>query len=168
VPNYAVGASNKDGYTGTDGSSDSATTMLAKFVNSIGPNNSYAWANIDTSAIGTDTISAATFYWYHVGYSKTKAASYHRRIRVGGTAILDSSATPAAAGWHNQALTSGQLSLINKTGETAILFEVNDPGDPYDRVWTIQTWDYTGHGRACYLAVTHAAAGGPTKFSILR
>ncbi len=170
MPNYPVTASNKDGYTGSVGSFDTTTTLIAECVNSLGdPITANAWANIDTSAIGTDTISAATLYWYHVSYTKSKSATYHRRVRVGGSAILDNSDTPAAAGWHSEALTSGELSLINKTGDTAIGFEVDDPGSSYDRVWSIQAWDYTPTGtRACYLAVTHAAAGGPTKFSILR
>lgn len=166
-----MNASADDETVADDGSSSStATTMTAKFVNSLGypPGTSYGKALIDTSAIGTDTISAATFYWYHTAYTKTKAATYHRKITVGGTAILDSTSTPAAAGWHNEALTSGEFALINTSGDTEIRFIVDDPGDPYDRNWSIQSWDYSDHSRACYLAVTHAPAGGPTKFSILR
>jgi hypothetical protein len=172
VSNYAVNASADDETVG-DGATTTGTAMVAKFLNSLGGVYAYGRALIDTSAIGTDTISAATFYWYHNSYTKTKAASFHRRIKLGtylgGTSILDSTATPPAAGWHSEALTSGELSLINKTGDTEVIFDVDDPGGTYDRLWQIAAWDYVPTGtRACYLAVTHAAAGGPTKFSILR
>jgi hypothetical protein len=167
VPNYAVGASAKDETVGS-GANTTGVDLNAFFSNTLGGLTSYGKALIDTSAIGTDVISAVRVYWYHVSYTKTKAATYHRRVKVGGSAVLDSSATPAAAGWHSQDLTSGQFSLINKTGETELRFEVDDPGSTYDRTWVVQAWDYGDHSRACYLAVTHAAAGGPTKFSILR
>lgn len=169
MPNYAVSASAKDGTNGS-GANTNGTSLVASYNYTTGDPTgapSDGFALIDTSAIGTDTITAATLYWYHTGYTKTKTNAYSRRIRVGGTAILDTSATPAAAGWHSEALTSGELSLINKTGETGIGFEMNDPGTGFN-AWTIQSWDYGDHSRACYLAVTHAAAGGPTKFSVLR
>lgn len=172
MADYPVTASAKDETVSDYGiDSTTATTMQANFINSLGSpaRTSYGKALLDTSAIGTDTISAATLYWYHESYTKTKAATFHRRIKVGGTAVLDSSATPAAAGWHSEALTSGELALINKTGETEVLFDVADPGGSYDRSWAVRSWDNGGAGAyACYLAVTHAPAGGPTKFSILR
>lgn len=172
MPNYPVTASAKDETISDYGaSSTTSTVMTANFLNSLGSpaRTSYGRALLDTSAIGTDTITAATLYWYHEAYTKTKAATFDRRIIVGGTEILHSAATPAAAGWHSEALLSGELALINKTGETEVLFEVGDPGGSYDRSWTVRSWDNGGAGAyACYLAVTHAAAGGPTKFSILR
>lgn len=167
MPNYPVTASAKDETVGS-GANTNGAALVVSFLNSAGGLNSYGRALIDTSAIGTDVISAATVYWYHDSYSKTKAAAFHRRVQVNGTAVLESSATPAAAGWHNEVLTSGELALINKTGETEIHFEVDDPGSTYDRTWSVAAWDYGDHSRACYLVVTHAAAGGPTKFSILR
>lgn len=164
MPNYAVTASADDGHTGsvndTSGTTISASWTYGSDVQTTG------FANIDTSAIGTDTISAATFWFYHVGYTLTSPApSRHRRIKVGGTAILDTTTAAGGAGWKSEALTAGELALINKTGVTAILFEVDDPSSG-GRNWQVQSWDYSDHSRACYLAVTHAAAGGPTKFSI--
>ena len=170
MPNYPVAASAKDETIG-HAANTTGVILTAKVVNTLGGLTSYGTALIDTSAIGTDVISAATFYWYHVLYNKTKAAAYHRRIKIdglSGLSLLDSSATPAAAGWHSEVLTSDEIARINKTGDTRIDFIVDDPGGIYDRYWEVQAWDYGDHSRACYLAVTHAAAGGPTKFSILR
>ena len=172
MPNYPVTASAKDETIG-DGANTNGTTLVAKFLNALGGLESYGKALIDTSAIGTDVISAATLYWYHVSYTKTKAATFHRRIKIGGLSglsLLDSTATPPAAGWHSEVLTPSEIALINQTGETEIRFIVDDPGSTYDRLWTLQSWDYVPTGtRACYLAVTHApASGGPTTFSILR
>jgi hypothetical protein len=127
-----------------------------------------AYAYIDTSPIGTDVISAATLYWYHVSYTKTpKAETYQRFIGVGASVILDSAATPPAAGWHSHALEAGELASINKTGNTGVWFQVGDP-TTQQRYWQIRAWDYSPTGTySCYLAVTHAPAGGPTKVSIL-
>lgn len=167
MPNYAVSASAKDETVGS-GANTGGTLLLALWNNSFAT-QSYGKALINTSAIGTDVISAAAFKWYHHDYTKTKAASYRRRITIGGTDILVSTATPAAAGWHSEDLTSGELALINKTGETEVLFNVDDPGSTYFRSWNVRSWDYDGAGGfACYLQVTHAPAGGPTRFSILR
>ena len=171
MSNYAVSASADDETVG-HGASTTGVDLIAKVLNSAGGLISNGRALIDTSAIGTDVISAATLYWYHVVYTKTKAATFHRRINIDdilvGLSILDSAATPAAAGWHSEVLTPGEIALINKTGYTELFFLVDDPGGAYDRYWEVQSWDYGDHSRACYLAATHAAAGGPTKFSILR
>jgi hypothetical protein len=167
VPNYPVTTSARDETTGY-GANTNGVALVSLFDN-LNTRDSYGEATIDTSAIGTDVISAATFYWYHDGYTKTKAASYQRLIYLGGTLIFNDTGTPAAAGWHSHELTSGELALINKTGDTGVLFDVGNPGGTYFRNWQVAAWDYGGAGaRACYLAVTHAPAGGPTKFSILR
>ena len=166
MPNYPVVASADDGYTGT--TNDTAgDTFAASWT--YGPDaHLTGFVNINTSAIGTDEITAATFWFYHLGYTLTApAATRHRRIKVGGTAILDTTVAAGAAGWKSEVLTAGELALINKTGVTAILFEVDDPAAG-GRNWQVQAWDYGDHSRAPYLAVTHAPAGGPTKFSILR
>ena len=166
MPNYPVTTSARDGVTGTHPDT-TATLLRAEENNSSGVHN-LVFADIDTSAIGTDTITAATLYWYHDSYTKTKAATFSRNVLVGGVNIFNSSATPAAAGWHSEALTGGELVNINKTGDTAIEFSVDDPGSTYFRLWTIRAWDYDSGASACYLAITHAAAGGPTKMTIVR
>ena len=166
MANYAVAASADDGYTGTINDT-SGTTIVAAWT--YGPDTQLTgFANINTSAIGTDTISAATLWFWHVGYTLTSPApSRQRRIKVGGTTILDTTVAAGAAGWKSEVLTAGELALINKTGVTNVVFEVDDPGSG-GRSWQLQSWDYSDHSRAPYLAVTHAPAGGPTKFSILR
>jgi len=165
---YPVASGDKDGTFG-DGSNTDGVGLVAKYVYSLGdpPPNSGGYAYIDTSAIGTDTISAATLYWYHSAYSKSKAAAFSRIIQVGTEVVLNSSATPSV-GWASQVLNSTAIAQINKTGETLISFGVDDP-NPYDRTWSVRAWDYDSGTSACYLDVTHApAAGGPTRFSILR
>jgi hypothetical protein len=166
MPNYPVTASADDGYTGTI--NDTAGTAISAAW-TYGPDTHLTgFANIDTSAIGTDTISAATLWFWHVGYTLTSPApTRQRRIKVGGTTILDTTVAAGAAGWKSEVLTAGEFALINKTGVTNVLFEVDDPAAG-GRNWQVQAWDYGDHSRAPYLAVTHAAAGGPTKFSILR
>jgi len=164
---YPVAASNKDETVGS-GASTTDPSMLSTYNYTAGT-YSYGRAYIDTSAIGTDVISAATFYWYHQAYTKTKTNAFSRIIRIGGLGFLSSSSNPGAAGWHSQALTAGQFSQINTSGETEIGFDMNDPGVGFN-AWTIRAWDYDGAGTyACYFDVTHApASGGPTRFSILR
>ena len=166
MANYAVAASANDGYVGT--TNDTAGNELRAEYSVVSGEVTAGFADIDTSAIGTDTISAATLWFYHVGYTLTTPALGRRRIiRVGGTTILDTTVSAGTAGWKSEALTAGELALINKTGTTRVLFDVDDPGAG-GRLWRLQAWDYSDHSRACYLAVTHAPAGGPTKFSILR
>lgn len=168
MPNYPVTASNKDQTVGTNASTTSTVITIAYNYGTTPTTYSYGLADIDTSAIGTDVISAATFYWYHAAYTKTKTNSFSRIITVGSVTILDSSGTPPAAGWHSQVLDSTAIAQINKTGDTQIQFNMADPTVGFN-TWTVRSWDYDGAGGyACYLAVTHAPAGGPTRFSILR
>lgn len=168
MANYAVSASADDETIG-DGASTTATVMLAHFNYGVTPATaSYGSGRIDTSPIGTDTISAATFYWYHNAYTKTKANAYTRGVWVGGVSILSSSANPGAAGWHSQTLNSTAIAAINKSGYTAFSFTVDDLGSGTNN-WQVRAWDYDGTGgSACYLAVTHAPAAGTARFSILR
>ena len=164
MANYAVAASADDGYTGNT----TGDEIIAQHVYVPFELHTYGFADIDTSPIGTDTISAATLWFYHLGYTLTAPApTRHRRITVGGTTILDTTVAAGAAGWKSEVLTAGELALINKTGMTHVEFEVDDY-TAGGRQWRLQAWDYSDHSRACYLAVTHAPAGGPTKFSILR
>jgi hypothetical protein len=166
MPNYPVAASEFDEQLGT-GANTTGTEIVASINNLIGA-NSYGYIRLDTSAIGTDTITSATLHWYHVGYTKSKTVGFSRRITVGASVVLDSALTPPAAGWHSEVLDPGELGDINPAGDTLVQFSVLDPGGLENRSWTIQTWDYTDHSRACYLEVAHAAAGGPTKFSVIR
>jgi hypothetical protein len=169
MANYPVTASNKDGTAGDSHDDTSALLSATQNNDPISPAYNYAWAELDTSAIGTDVISAATLYWYHSSYTKTKAATYGRVITVGASTILNTAATPAAAGWHSEVLTSGELASINKTGDTTVHFQVGNPGSTYFRTWQLRAWDYDGAGGfACYLEITHAPAGGPTRMTIVR
>lgn len=166
MANYPVVASADDGYTGTTNDTP-GDSILASWT--YGPDTHLTgFADLDTSAIGSDAISAATLWFYHLGYTLTSPASTrHRRIKIAGTTVLDTTVAAGAAGWKSLVLTSGQLALINKTGLTQVTFEVDDPAAG-GRLWTLQAWDYGDHSRACYLAVTHAPAGGPTRMLILR
>lgn len=165
---YPVATGDKDGTAG-DAANTDGVGLVAMYVHSLGDPapNSGGYAYIDTSAIGSDVISAATLYWYHQSYTKTKSLAYSRTIYVGASLVLNSSATPSA-GWNSEALSGAELAEINTSGETLVQFGVADPGTG-DRVWTVRAWDYDGSGTyACYLEVTHApATGGPTRFSIL-
>ena len=166
MPNYPVTASADDGYTGT--ASDTAGGEIVADWDYTLSSHRMGFADIDTSAIGTDSIIAATLWFWHVRYTLTSpATTQHRRITVGGTTILDVTGVAGASGWKSEVLTEGELALINKTGMTHVTFEVDDPGVG-GRIWRLQAWDYGDHSRAPYLAVTHAPAGGPTKFSVLR
>ena len=167
MPNYAVAAGNKDETVGYS-ANNTGSQMVAQYSTALGDVSSLGRAYIDTSPIGTDTITAADLFWYHTSYTKSKLTTYSRLISINGVGILNSSATPAAAGWHSQALDATAIAAINKTGESIIIFDV-DNANPYDRAWSIRAWNHVPTGvSACYLRVTHAPAGGPTRFSILR
>jgi hypothetical protein len=166
---YHCTASNDDGQAGNDANSN-ATTMIAEWSLLLSPNViSSGYANIDTSAIGTDEITAATLYWYTEADIKyPKAETFDKYIKIGSTVVW-SSTSIQSAGWASHALTAGELALINKSGDTAVTFHQVEPTQFQGfRRWTLRTWDYTPNGDySVYLVITHAAAGGPTKMTIL-
>jgi hypothetical protein len=170
MTDYAVGASANDGTGGTGGSAPNTTgTILSAEINSGLSADTFGWANIDTSAIGTDTISAASIHWVHHGYTKPKAIAFSRLIYVDSTIILDTADAPGiSGGWDSHDLTAGEFSLIDTSGVTAIVFDVADPGGSNYRKWDIRAWDYDGGISDAYLSITHAAAGAPPRTTILR
>lgn len=171
MPTYGVAASNKDGWAGTNGPSTTDTVLRAEQSRLLDPDLvRYGWAKIDTSPIGTDEISAATLWWYTESCIKSpKSETFDHYIQIVGGGAIYASTVQEAAGWKSHALGAGELSLINKTGETEIMFAQNLPTLPDGgRTWLIRSWDYTPNGTySVYLVVTHAAAGGPTKMTIL-
>jgi hypothetical protein len=167
--NYPVTSSADDWQDGYSGKIDNLDELLVQsWWPSEDPGYDLGYADLDTSGIGTDTISAATLYWYHVNYAKERTLGYQRTITVGSATIFSDTSAPGAAGWHSHALTSGELAQINKTGKTRVSFYAGAGlGSTGYREWTIKAWDYGDHSLAVYLEVTHAPPGGPTKASII-
>lgn len=165
--NYAVSSGGDDWQQGDSGYIDDGQILYAvnddpELIVDV------VYANIDTSPLGTDTVTAARLYWYHANYTKSKGATYRREISVGGTPIMADTGTPAAAGWHYHDLEAGELGSLNHTGVTQIAFGVGYPGVGLYRIWGIRAYEYpTAGAYAIYLSVTHAPAGGPTKTMIL-
>lgn len=166
MPNYTAGASNKDGTTGYLANT-TGPYLTAYYEGTLG-NNSAGYALLDTSPIGTDTITAAVLYWYHGSYTIAgKGTTYNRNVNINYTLVFSAS-TSGSVGWNSQVLTAGQYALINKTGETHVGFFVTNPGSGKARTWTIRSWDYSSStANTVYLAVTHVSAGGVTKRSII-
>lgn len=153
-----------------DGASTGTTVMVVQHDNTL-VLESFCRIHLDTSGIGTDTISAATFHWYaHTASTKgPKAATWDHYIEFNSGATFYSNTSAAEpAGWSSHALTGGELAGINKSGDTVINFMVPDPGSTYGRKWQIRAWDYVPNGDfSAYLEITHAASGGPTKMTII-
>lgn len=125
---------------------------------------------LDTSGIGSDTITAATLHWYNDSASSKspKAATYDHRIKFQGGATIYQNTAQEAAGWQSHALTAGELASINTSGDTVFDLFMPAPSAGQSRMWTIRAWDHTPTGDySVYLEVTHAATGGPTKVSTI-
>lgn len=166
MPNYLVASGDKDGETGSPTPLTGATTMRAYEAPSLGISY-WAYATIDTSAIGTDTINDATIYWYQHSYTRSRGTAYSRLIYISGTQIFNSTATPSN-GWGSHALTAGELVLINKVGETNCVFRVTDPGGANNRLWTLRAYEYSPTQTfAPYLAITHTATSGKKQRSFV-
>ena len=169
MTDYHCTVSADDGQGGT-GAHTSGTLNEAEYNRFIDPAaSSFAYAHIDTSAIGTDVISAATLHYYCNNNTKfPKTLAHNNYIQISTTTIF-STASKVPSGWNSHALTSGGLSLINKSGDTFIYWRVGGGlliGET--RNWWIRAWDYTPTGDfSAYLAITHAPAGGPTKMTIV-
>ncbi len=154
------------------GASTTGTTITIQD-NNVLALQSTARIDLDTSGIGTDTITAATIYWYNnVASTKHKDATWDHRIyfyngSVKGSMIYQNTTGAEPIGWRSHALTSGELAEINKTGDTLFLFEVPDPGNPlWHRTWVIRAWDFVPNGTfSVYLEVTHAS--GATKVHMI-
>lgn len=153
-----------DGHIGTD----TSTTINLLWINHDATADmiNYGWSNIETSAITTSNIvTAATLYWYHTSYEKSEEVEFNRDIYIDpGPMILNSDAQPGAAGWKNHVLESSELSYINKSGKTKLLFKVEDPGPDYMRSWLIRSKNYPGGAMGPYLLIDYdpVAVGGPT------
>ncbi len=159
-----------DRQIGTDANTGDIT-MDAREIWDIGA-SSQGRATLDTSAIGSDTITAATLHWYtHVDSTKfPKANTWAHAIRIiGGSTIYENTTAKESAGWSSHALTGGELAEINTSGDTEFEFAVGAVGSStYSRLWFLRTWDHTPNGDySVYLEVTHAAAGGPTKMTVV-
>jgi hypothetical protein len=173
MADYKVAASADDGTSGGTNPNTNLSDLEAYYNDALGPTSeSYGWAQIDTSSIGSDTITAATVYWWNRSYAKTKQASYHQSITISGYEVFDynGGTMPSVVSWESHALTSGEFQYINTSGVTEIRFYVDNPGSSRYRQWNVWAYDYDGAaGRSPYLAVTHApAAGGSPRVSILR
>lgn len=155
-----------------DGASTTGTTILISD-NRITETNSTARVDLDTSGI-SDTITAATLYWYNDGDSdkSPKAATYDHEIYFynGGTkgAQIYDSTVQELDGLNSHALTAGELSSINTSGDTSFLFEVPAPGASETRSWTIRAWDFVPNGDfSVYLEVTTEDAAGNARTIIV-
>lgn len=162
---YYVEASADDGTSGTNANTD-GDYLVAMNNQSITPALvSFGWAFINTNGIPVAaTITAATLHWYHHSYTLSgRGNTYHRQIILsepGGGSILDSSATPPAAGWHSVALDSIRFPAINRTGKTEFRFTVNEPASGMSRLWNVRSWDYGDSNEfAAYLEVEFSLGG---------
>jgi hypothetical protein len=118
---YDVTANIDDWYLpSTAGRVDGTTTLSVSYNNNVSPSvYTVGFGDIDTSAIGTDVISAASLFIYIHSYTATKFVTKTFRITMDdGTYHFIYEGTFTAAGWYEIPLTSDEFAYINKTGDT--------------------------------------------------
>lgn len=155
VTEYHCTESVDDAQTG-DGASTTTTVAIAQHNNTT-VTESEMRADIDTSGLSGETITAATLYWYgNVASTKSKDASwYHQIAIIGGSIIYANTSGAEPAGWSSHALTAGEIAELNMSGDTGFNFSVPDPGSTYHRTWPLRQWDHTPTGDySVYLEVT--------------
>ena len=161
-----------DDYEVGDGASSTDTTLNPYDYNE-GEQNRVGIAKIDTSSMDSgSTINSATLYWYHDSYTKSKSEVFTRIIQfytTGSTydAILSSSATPPAAGWHSQSIDSGDFAELeayhNANDELQFRFSVGATSATYNRNWLIRSYEYDGSGgSSAYIVIDYSAASTPS------
>jgi len=159
---YYVAAAADDWYNkNTTGDVTGTSLLFAGVVNSMFPPFTYsALAEIDTSGIGTDVISAATFYLDSGAYTASRRVTKTYKIQIydGVSAYVTiKSGTWSAAGTISEVLTGGELAYINKTGKTKFRVITDDPGAGKDRSMSINAYE-TSQATAMRMDVTHAPA----------
>jgi hypothetical protein len=168
MANYPVSAGADDWYDKlVDGVGNTkyegTTTLYAGWNRTITPwSRDDASADIDTSAIGTDTISAATLNIYLHSYAASKGTSQTYYVRIGsGSSYQVVHSGTFSAGWLSINLAS-YLANINKTGVTRVLVSTDDPGNVKFRALQVRAYEY-GSSNQIYFDITHApAASGAT------
>ena len=132
------------------------------------PDTDWAFSDIDTSVIGTDTITAVDFYWYQDSYNRSGIQSTYKLLTTDPPLAIMDDTTTRANGWSSYSFSAGEFSVINKTGKTYIIFSVGTVGKLYEyRSWNVRTYEY-GSNNDPYLVITHGPSGGPTRMTILK
>jgi hypothetical protein len=159
---YDVTANIDDWYLpNTAGRVDGTTTLSVSYNNNISPSiYSVGFGDIDTSAIGTDVISAASLFIYIHSYTSTKFVTKTFRITMDdGTYHFIYEGTFTAAGWYEIPLTSDEFAYINKTGDTHMIIGVSSPGALKQRIMNVRAREYVTEGNySMYMNITHAPA----------
>lgn len=120
------------------------------------------YARINTSGIGTDTISDADLYIDEYSYTSSRGVTRVYKVWILDSAIyrlltngtLTYGASPAV---RTIKLTATELTYINKSGYTDIRVTVDDPGAGKVRNFRFKAYE-TAQANAIRLNVTHAPA----------
>lgn len=121
-------------------------------------------ARLDTNISG-GTVTGATIYWYDHSYVKSKNTTYQGTVLIrpddlGFTEVY--SFTSWSTGWKSHALTSGELSEINTTGNTELRFSVDEPSFLESRNWNVRAYEYTPTGTySAYIVIDYSLSGLP-------
>lgn len=163
---YYVGVGVDDWWSSTAlGTNNYTTTRLNAGWNNVivGGDIRNAYADVDTSSIGTDVISSATLYLNEYDYSvvgRGVAKTYRVRIWTGSNfvTLTNGSLTFTTATTRSIVLTSTEIGYINKTGKTSFSIQVDDPGAGCSRIFRCNAYE-TSQATALRLNVDHAPAG---------
>lgn len=135
---------------------------------------SYAYGDIDTSAIGTDVISAVVFYLDEAGYTASKRLPKTYRIQMFRNSIstwvtlTNGSSITYSGGTINISLTASEISHIQSSGKTSFRAQVTGTvsAGKYKQL-KINAFE-TSQATAMRLDVTHAPASVSKKKVLLR
>lgn len=164
---YDIATNADDWYQVVGGSTVTGTILLkADFNNVLFPSvESWAIGDIDTSGIGTDIVSNATFYFYADSYTvlpaRRGAPTKTYKIWMLKTDetnwMLIKSGTYTATGWISEVLTAAEYAEIDRDGKTRFRITVDDPGAGKARILQVRAREYTTEGDwDMYLLVSHA------------
>jgi len=143
-----------DSSTGKD---DNDPYLEANF-NNLLSRHSESYAEILTSGIGTDNISAATVSWNEYTYTASSRLSktYNLQMYNGSTYVTISSYTWTSSGTvKTYTLNATQRGYIDKVGTTDFRITIDDPGVGKFRVFQINAYE-TSQATAFRMDITHA------------
>lgn len=159
-----------------DGLSSTATTIVAKWTldaDGVTTVNYYANASLDTAAVTGMTVTAVTFGFRSVSYTRTGTDAVDVNVYLwNGTgysvhAYRQTAASSLAGRNITTGLTSAaQLACINASGgtQTAVRFEVSTPITlPGSNTWTIRAYeDAVGQTGATRVVVSYTIPPPPS------
>lgn len=156
---YYVAVANDDWYLTGLKRFDGTTELLIVNNTIIFPATvSRGLADITTSGIGTDDISAAGLIFDEHSYTSSRGVSKTYGVQIWDGSFwqtLTNGSLTYSGSVRTVVLTAAEIAYINKTGKTSFRWQVGNPGAMKFRQFKIKAFE-TAQANAARLSVTHA------------